>query len=100
MKNKAWAIILFLVQAIPLPFSLVSWIGTLISVGGIGTIYHTNIFEIVGAMLMLAYFVFVGSYPLTYIIAAVNTKKAGRLCFWSFAPMLHVTIAGLVFVFF
>ena len=97
MKNKAWAIILFLVQAIPLPFSLVSWIGTLISVGGIGTIDYTNIFEIVGAMLMLAYFVFVGIYPLTYIIAAVNTKKAGGLCFWSFAPVLHAAIAGLVF---
>lgn len=36
MKNKSKVIILYIIQALPIPFSLVSIIGTIISLANIG----------------------------------------------------------------
>ena len=89
--------LLFLLQAIPIPFSIFSWIGTLMAMGtGMADIDKTNIFEVVGAYIMIGCFIFVGLYPLTYFIALRKTLSEKKLCGWSFLPAGHILVVLLM----
>ena len=89
--------LLFVLQAIPIPFSIFSWIGTLITVaGGVDSVNWTNAFEAIGAYVMIGCFIFVGLYPLTYFIALRKTLSEKKLCGWSFLPAGHILVVVLM----
>ena len=89
--------LLFVLQAIPIPFSIFSWIGTLMAMGtGMADIDKTNIFEVVGAYIMIGCFIFVGLYPITYLIALGKTLSEKKLCKWSFLPAGHILVVVLM----
>lgn len=72
MKNKSKAILLYIIQALPIPFSLVSIIGTIISLAGIGM--AESVFQAVVSVLAM---VLASTYTITYTISLVitSTKK-------------------------
>ena len=82
---------LFVLQAIPIPFSIFSWIGTVMALAGDG-VDRTNIFEVVGYFLAVGCFIFVGLYPLTYFIALRKTLSEKKLSGWSFLPTGHILV--------
>ncbi len=93
MKNKAWITILFIFQALPIPISLISILGSIISIANIGMAesFLEMIIPII-AMLLAA------SYTISYIISLRFTRKNKRLHIYSFIPIMHLALAMLFFV--
>ena len=89
MKNKSLLIILYSILALPIPFSLLSWIGTLITVANMGEVSSVWA-KIISVSAMVA----VGIYPVTYGICLGFTVKKKRLGFLGWLPLLHIVFAG------
>ena len=100
MKKKILKVLLFAIEAIPIPISVVSWIGTLIIIaGGIGTVNWSNFSNAIGAIIMIMFFVFVGIYPITYIVSLLKVKDKNEFSIWIFLPIIHI-LAVIIFVIF
>ena len=102
MMKKVLKVLLFTIEAIPIPLSVLSWIGTVITIaGGIGTVNWLNFSEALGAIVMMLFFVFVGMYPLTYIASLIasllKAKDEPGFSFWCFLPVIHILVA-MIFV--
>ncbi len=93
MKNKAWITILFIFQALPIPISLMSTVGSIISIANIGMeeSFLEMIISII-AMLLLA------TYTIPYIIVLLLTIKNKKIHIYSFVPIMHSALTMLFFV--
>lgn len=74
---------------LPIPFSLLSWIGTLITVANIGAVAG-----VWNKVIALSAMVAVGIYPVTYGIGLGFTLKKKRVGFLAWLPLLHIVFAG------
>jgi len=100
MKNKLFGIILFLIMAVPVPIAVFSWIGTLITVaGGVGNIDWKSFKEAIEAVTMISFFIFIGMYPLTYVLSLIKTYGRKQICWFSFLPLLHILVIAIFWVF-
>ena len=88
MKNKSKTIFLYIIQALPIPFSLVSIIGTIISLANIGM--AESVFQ---AMVSTLAMVFASTYTITYIISLIITLTKKKIKFYSFLPIVHIIVA-------
>ena len=93
MKNKSKVIILYIIQALPIPFSLVSIIGTIISLANIGM--AESVFQAIVSILAM---VLAGTYIITYIISLIITSTKKKIKFYSFLPVVHMIVAIACFV--
>lgn len=90
MKNKALVIILFILQALPIPISLISILGSIISIANIGMAddFFDTIIPIV-TMILAA------TYTIPYIISLLLTIKNKKVHIYSFIPIVHLLITLL-----
>jgi len=86
-KHKVAIVVLFIIFALPIPVSLLSWIGTIISAANIGVMDSTVHTTIALSTMLLA-----GTYPVSYIVALVYTLKSGKISLLSFLPLLHIVL--------
>lgn len=93
MKNKVFVIILFVIFALPIPFSLITILGSLISLA--------NIFmadSILEAIILIVIMLLPGTYSISYIVSlnlTINKKKIG---IYSFIPIVHLAVVALIFL--
>ncbi len=93
MKNKAWITILFIFQALPIPISQISILGSIISIANIGMAesFLEMIIPIIAMLLA-------GAYTIPYIIALRLTIKNKKIHIYSFVPIMHLAPTMLFFV--
>ncbi len=93
MKNKAFVIILFVIFALPIPLSLITILGSVISLANL--FMADSILEaIVTSVVMLL----PGAYSISYIVSlnlTINKKKIG---IYSFIPIVHLAVVALIFL--
>ncbi|MCL1820584.1 MAG: hypothetical protein FWG36_08030 [Oscillospiraceae bacterium] len=80
--------ILFILFALPIPISLISWIGTLISVANIGAMKGSVLIRGIALITMLL----AGTYTGTYIFSLVKTLKKKEISMVSLLPLLHIAL--------
>lgn len=98
MKERNVAIItLFIFFALPIPISLVSWIGTIISVADIGMMNLSKVSDYIQLLVGLITMLIAGTYLGTYIISLNKTLKNKKISLISFLPMLHI-ILFIIFI--
>ena len=91
MKNtKVNMILLYILQAIPVPYSFISWIGTIMAFAAESQ--AVTLADRAGEIFMLLFFVFAGLYPLTYLISMLITGVTGRISWYSVLPLFHIGI--------
>jgi len=88
-------ILLYILQAIPVPYSFVSWIGTIMAFAAESQ--AVTLADRTGEIFMLSFFVFAGLYPLTYLISTylismLITGVTGRISWYSVLPLFHIGI--------
>ncbi|MBR3968939.1 MAG: hypothetical protein IKJ93_05055 [Clostridia bacterium] len=88
MKNKVLVTILYIIQAVPIPFSLISILGSIISLANIGTAEPTSKIIISFLAMFLS-----ATYTITYFVSLVFTKTKNKIGFYSFLPFIHLFIA-------
>ena len=93
MKNKALIWTVTVIQALPVPISLITILGSIISLANIRMLSDQSFllaFAAVFAMLLA------GTYSITYIASTINTFHKKKLSLISFLPIVHI-IVTLVF---
>ena len=95
MKKKAliWAVTV--IQALPVPISLITILGSIISLANIGMLSDQSFllaFSAVFSMLLA------GTYSITYIASTINTFHRKKLSIISFLPIAHIIITLVFFV--
>lgn len=98
-ESKPLRIVLFILLALPIPFSLLSWIGTIISVASIGMVDWNIFSELIQTLAMLIVMILAGTYTITYIISLLITLKKKRISLISFFPLLHIILFGIALAF-
>lgn len=93
MKHKLAAILLFVFQGIPIPFSLVSILGSIISLANIETAGSVAM-----AMVSVLAMVLAGTYTATYVVSLVLTAVKKEIKFYTFLPLIHLAVTGLLFL--
>lgn len=94
MKNKALILTVTVIQALPVPWSLITILGSIISLANIEMVSDRSfLLSIVAVLSMLL----AGTYSITYIASTVNTLHKKRLSFISFLPLVHIIITLLFF---
>ena len=89
MKNKAMMWGAMLLQALPIPISLITILGSIISLANIGVMIEQSLFvTIVSTISMML----AGTYSLTYLFSAIKTFANKRLSFISFLPAIHIIV--------
>ena len=94
MKNntKIWAIMIL--QAFPIPLSLVTILGSVISLANIGAMAEQSLFVTIVAV---ASMILSGTYTLTYIFAAVKTFINKKISAITFLPLFHIVVTIVFF---
>ncbi len=95
MKNKVmmWAVMIF--QALPIPISLITILGSIISLANIGVMIEQSLFVAVVATISM---ILAGTYSLTYLFSAVKTFAKKRISFISFLPIIHIIVTVVFMV--
>lgn len=93
MKNKALVIALFIVLAIPIPISLMTIIGTIISIANIGMAENLS-----GAIIPIITMVLAGTYIIPYIISLLLTIIKKKIHVYSFLPIIHTALFAIFFL--
>ena len=95
MKNKLWIWIVTAVYALPLPISLVSILGTIISIANIGASNNDSVSLTVIAVISM---ILAGTYLVTYTVTTIFTFFKKKLNFINLLPLFHIllTVASCV----
>ena len=87
MKNKVMMWVVMILLALPIPISLITIIGSIISLANIGVMIEQSSFVAVVATIFM---ILAGTYSLTYIFSAVKTFSKKRISLISFLPIVHI----------
>lgn len=79
-------------MALPIPVSMITWIGTLISVANIGATGGEGIFGTIYEIVALLAMLFAGTYLISYVISFIRMMKIKKVTFFMFLPVLHIVI--------
>ena len=95
MKNKVlmWGVMIS--QALPIPISLITILGSIISLANIGVIVEQSLFVAVVAVIFM---ILAGTYPLTYLFSAIWTFANKRISSVSFLPVVHIAVTAVFMV--
>jgi len=89
MKNRKIIWTMFIIQAIPIPISLVSIIGSLVSFANISILVEKSMLLATAATLTMF---FAGTYTVTYFLSLIKTVNSKKINFISFLPVLHILL--------
>ena len=96
--SKNYVIMLFVLFAIPIPISLISWIPTLMSLAAIGMIDWTSPLEIMRAIIAFSAMILAGSYLVPYIWALGVSLSEKKISKKSFVPLFYIVITLIMFL--
>ena len=94
MKNKAVIWIVTIIQALPVPISLITILGSIISIANISMLSDQSyLLSIVAVCSMFL----AGTYSVTYVASVLNTFFRKKLNIISFLPIFHIFITLMFF---
>ena len=95
MRNKTMMWVVMILQALPIPISLITILGSIISLANIGVMIEQSSFVAVVATIFM---ILAGTYSLTYIFSAVKTLSKKRISLSSFLPIVHMIVTVVFMV--
>ena len=95
MKNKVMMWVVMILLALPIPISLITILGSIISLANIGAMIEQSSFVAVVATIFM---ILAGTYSLTYIFSAAKTFSKKRISLISFLPIVHIIVAVVFMV--
>ena len=87
--KKVFTMILFIIQALPIPVSLISNIGTIMAIASIGMFEPA---PILNSIVAISTMILTGTYTITYINSLFHFRKTKNLSFISFLPLIHLAV--------
>lgn len=94
-RKKLLFIVMYVILALPIPLSLITWLGSIISVANFGMLDLDNMKVLITAIISAIAMLLAGTYPVTYILALTKTLKNKKLSYLSFSPIVHIILTIL-----
>jgi hypothetical protein len=88
MKNKASVLAILILLALPVPFSLITVLGSVISLANMGTVTLSTAIPLIAMALS-------GTYTFTYAFSAIKTVSSKKIGFPVFLPLIHIALTIL-----
>ena len=95
MKNKVMIWVVMILQALPIPISLVTILGSIISLANISIMIEQSLFVAIVATTSM---ILAGTYSLTYLFSAIKTFANKRISFVSFLPIIHIVVTAVFMI--
>ena len=95
MFDKIFMWGLLVLMAIPVPLSLMSWIGTLISLGAFAQVNWHNPKCVLEAIIFGLCMLLAGTYVITYLLSLIYTLITQQISFVTVLPIMHL-ISGII----
>ena len=95
MRNKTMMWVVMILQALPIPISLITILGSIISLANIGVMVEQSLFVAVVATIFM---ILAGTYSLTYLFSAIRTFANKRISSVSFLPVVHIAVTAVFMV--
>ena len=95
MKNKVMIWVVMILQELPIPISLITILGSIISLANISVMIEQSLFVAIVAAISM---ILAGTYSLTYLFSAIKTFNNKRISFVSFLPIVHIAVTVVFMV--
>lgn len=95
--KKTICVLYYILMALPIPVSMITWIGTLISVANIGATGAEGILGTIHEIVALLSMLLAGTYLIPYGYSLYRMNKVKKLTFAFFLPVLHIIIT-IIFI--
>lgn len=89
--------VMYLILALPIPLSLITWLGTIMSIANFGMLDLTNMKVLITTIVSITAMLLAGTYPATYAFSLYKTLKNKKLNCLSFFPVFHIILTLFVF---
>ena len=90
--SKIAMIIIYIVYALPIPLSMITWIGTIMAIAAIGNARWSEIGALIVGIVATLAMLLAGTYLISYIYSLIGTLKQKKLTKISLLPLLHIVI--------
>lgn len=90
--KKTLCVLYYTIMALPIPLSMITWIGTLISVANIGATGGEGVIAIIHKIVALLSMLLAGTYLIPYIFSLARMLKIRKVTFSMFLPIIHIVI--------
>ena len=90
--KKTFCVLYYILMALPIPVSMITWIGTLISVANIGATGTEGIFGTIHEIVAVLSMILAGTYAISYGCSLYRIKKVKKITCAFFLPVLHILI--------
>ena len=90
--KKALCVLYYILMALPIPVSMITWIGTLISVANIGATGGEGILGTIHELVALLSMLLAGTYLITYVFSLIRMCKMKKVTFSTFLPVIHILV--------
>ncbi len=98
-SNKFIIGLYFVIFSLPIPFSILSWIGTIMAFAATGMTDWSEPGMLLLGFTTFSAYILAGTYLISYIISLSVTIKEKAFTFTSFYPPFHICLTLLFFLF-
>ena len=95
MKNKAVIWTVTIILGLPVPISLITTLGSIVSLANIVELLDHSYLLAIGAIFSM---LLSGTYSITYVASTLFTFRAKKLSVVSFLPVFHLLVTVMFFV--
>ena len=102
--KKALCVLYYIFMAIPIPFSMITWLGTIMAFANIGMlsiedIVGASFLNVINGLIALTAMLLSGTYLIPYIYSLDRMKKVKRVTFSMFLPVIHIVVTCACFAY-
>ena len=90
--KKALCVLYYILMALPIPISMITWIGTLISVANIGATGGEGLIGTIHELVALLSMLLAGTYLIPYVFSLIRMCKIKKVTFSMFLPVIHILV--------
>jgi len=90
--KKTMCVLYYILMALPIPISMITWIGTLISVANIGATGGEGLIGTIHELVALLSMLLAGTYLIPYVFSLIRMCKIRKVTFSMFLPVLHIVL--------
>lgn len=90
--KKIMCVLYYILMALPIPVSMITWIGTLISVANIGAVGEEGFLGIIHNLVAILSMLLAGTYLIPYVISLIIMCNIKKVTFSMFLPVIHILL--------
>ena len=90
--KKTMCILYYIIMALPIPVSMLTWIGTIISIANIGATGGEGVPGYFHRLVAVLSMLLAGTYIIPYVFSLIRMIMVKKITFSMFLPIIHIVV--------